>query len=91
MGTQSRPQPQYLATKLLRIRKQFGASQSQMVRLLKIDMSPARVSEYETGRREPNLIVLLRYSEVAGVSINDLVDDDAELVFGKRKPRKRSN
>jgi hypothetical protein len=37
------------------------------------------VSGFETGEREPSLPVLLRYSEVAKVWINVLIDDDVDL------------
>lgn len=51
-------------------------------------MNAARISEYESGTREPNLIVLLHYAQAAKVSVDDLIDDEAELVFGTRKRRK---
>ena len=90
MGTASRAKPQQLAAKLLGIRRQFGVSQSQMAKLLDFDKSVARISEFETGVREPNLLVLLRYSKLARVSINVLVDDDLELKFPKNlKPPKQ--
>lgn len=37
------------------------------------------VSGYELGTREPPLSVLLAYAEIAGVSVNVLIDDDLEL------------
>ena len=79
MGTKPRPQPKYLPAKLRQIRQAIGASQSEMVLLLKIDMSPARISEYELGTREPSLITLLAYSYLVGIAINDMVDDSADL------------
>lgn len=79
MGTRPRPQPKYLATKLRAIRQRLGVSQSELVRLLKIEMSPARVSEYELGTREPNLLTLLAYAKVARVSMERLVDDTQQL------------
>ena len=81
MGTQRRAQPKLLAAKLLFIRQQLGLSQSQMLRLLKLrwDYSLARISEYEHGTREPNLIVLLQYSKASRVPMNDLADDEVEI------------
>jgi hypothetical protein len=38
-----------------------------------------RVSEYESGRRDPNLMVLLRYARLANVSVESLIDDELEL------------
>lgn len=47
-----------------------------MAELLAVDnVTPARVSEYETDQREPDLIVVLRYARVAGVTMETLVDD----------------
>ncbi len=42
---------------------------------LGFDLSPARISEYEHGNREPNLLTLLRYSQLARVHMEKLVDD----------------
>lgn len=50
-----------------------------MAKLLKFKVSYARVSEYETGLREPNLLVLLSYSRIAGVSMDTPVNDKVEL------------
>ena len=46
-----------------------------MANLLKIEVSPARISEVEHAVREPNLTTLLRYSQIAGVHMEDLVND----------------
>jgi transcriptional regulator with XRE-family HTH domain len=80
MGTQRRAQPKLLSAKLLFIRQQLGLSQSQMLRALKLpwEYSIARISEFENGTREPNLIVLLHYSKVSRVSINEIADDTIE-------------
>lgn len=41
--------------------------------------SYSRVCEFEKGIREPNLLVLLRYSDIAGVHMETLVNDKVEL------------
>jgi transcriptional regulator with XRE-family HTH domain len=84
MGQASRDRPKNLAAKLLAIREKIGASQSQLAKLLNFDKGAARICEYEHGVREPSLLTLLRYSKLARVSINVLVDDDLELKFPKR-------
>ncbi len=71
--------PKLLAAKLLAIREQIDASQSQFAKLLNFDKDAARICEYENGVREPSLLTLLRYSKLARVSINVLVDDGLEL------------
>ena len=78
---QRRSKPKRLAEKLLAIRQKLGVSQSQLANLLEFDKGAARISEYEHGTREPSLLILLRYSKLARVSINVLVDDDAEPKF----------
>jgi transcriptional regulator with XRE-family HTH domain len=40
---------------------------------------PGQVSEFETGKREPSLIVLLRYARLANVCVDTLIDDDLDL------------
>ena len=77
-----RPRPARLAEKLLAIRKHLGLSQIKMVQQLKNeDLAYHRISEYETGRREPNLMVLLRYAQVANVTVESLIDDTLDLPF----------
>ena len=38
-----------------------------------------RISEYESGRREPSLSMLLAYARIAGVHLEQIVDDNLEL------------
>jgi len=42
-------------------------------------MHYGRISEYEAGKREPTLMVILQYSRVAGVHLEDIVDDELDL------------
>jgi transcriptional regulator with XRE-family HTH domain len=76
-----RPRQQHLATKLLQIRNALGLSQIQLVKLMGIDdvLAYHRISEYESGRREPSLWVLLAYGRVAGVHLEEIIDDRREL------------
>jgi transcriptional regulator with XRE-family HTH domain len=64
--------------KLLLIREHLNASQPVMAQLLELP-SPSRVSEYENGIREPNLIVTLRYGRLGKVSMASVVDDDVSI------------
>jgi transcriptional regulator with XRE-family HTH domain len=79
MGQQPRPKPKHLAAKLLAIRQRLGVSQSEIVRLLNTDLTSARVSEYESGIREPNLLTILAYSRVASVTVERIIDDELRI------------
>jgi transcriptional regulator with XRE-family HTH domain len=85
-----RPKPQNLASKLLAIRRHLGASQSEMVKLLKFHKSIARLSEYESGTRVPDLLTLLQYAKVARVRVEALIDDAVDVSLRERKKRIRS-
>jgi transcriptional regulator with XRE-family HTH domain len=79
VGQRPRDRPKYLASKLLLIRQTLGLSQSQLAAELNVKISGARISEYENGAREPNLKTLLAYARLAGIHIDDLVDDTITL------------
>jgi len=81
MGTKPRYRPQNLARKLLQIRRALGLSQSELLRRLEAEDSftAARISEYESGVREPSLWMLLAYGRVARVHLETLIDDNASL------------
>ena len=81
MGAKSQHRPKNLARKLVQIRNALGLSQSEMLRRLgaQHSFSAARISEYETGAREPSLWMLLNYGRVARVHVESLIDDAATL------------
>jgi len=81
MGRASRETPKRLGEKLLQIRTGLGLSQDGMLRRLGLaeDYGRHYISGFENGEREPSLFVLLKYSEVARVWINALVDDEVNL------------
>jgi len=76
-----RPKPQRLAEKLREIRLALGFSQTTMLRQLEKEekMHYGRISEYEGGKREPTLMMILQYARVAGVHMEDIVDDELDL------------
>jgi transcriptional regulator with XRE-family HTH domain len=84
MGKGSRPKPERLAEKLLQIRLALGLSQAEMHRRLDLvdEVEYTNISKYELGRNEPPLNTLLRYARVAGVHLEDIVDDELELPEG---------
>lgn len=82
MGSARRPTPARLAEKLLQIRTRLGLSQSQMLRQLgdtNTRLHAPHISGYESGKREPPLIVLLQYARAAGVPVELLIDDEQDL------------
>jgi transcriptional regulator with XRE-family HTH domain len=89
MGKRARQKPERLAEKLAQIRKALGLSQSEMLKRLEAEdqIDYTAVSKYELGRNEPSLIILLRYARVAGVHMEDLVDDELDLPTKLRKKR----
>jgi len=79
MGEKARPKPERLPEKLLQIRGALGLSQSELIKRLGVELAQNRVSDYELGKGEPPLPLLLRYARVAGVCLERLVDDDLDL------------
>jgi transcriptional regulator with XRE-family HTH domain len=73
--------PQRLAPKLKAIRQRLGVSQTGMKQLLMFAGNYGRISEFERGRRQPNIVTILRYARLAGLPMDDLVDDEIELKF----------
>ena len=76
-----RPRPERLAEKLRRIRITLGLSQTELHKSLGVeeDIPYTRISDYELGKNEPTLIVLLEYARLAGVHVETIIDDSSEL------------
>ena len=87
MGKKPRPRPKRLSEKLLQIRNTLGLSQSELFWRLDIEKltEMKRISDFETGRSEPPLPVLLRYARLVRISTDVLIDDDLELPARLRK------
>ena len=76
----ARPRPKHLAAKLRRIRTSLGLTQPKLIERLNLNgISPPYISQYESGRTEPTLIVLLAYARLAGVRVEVIIDDDLNL------------
>jgi transcriptional regulator with XRE-family HTH domain len=81
-----RRQPKLLSAKLLAIREFLNVGQADMASKLQFEIlshsrrqyriEPARVSEYEKGKREPNLFVMIAYVRLGHVHMETVVDDD---------------
>jgi transcriptional regulator with XRE-family HTH domain len=78
MGRSPRDKPKKLAAKMLKIRRRLGFSQTQMSNALGLKVHYAAISQFESGTREPSLI-MLRYARLARVPIETLVDDEMKL------------
>src|SRR5215207_4020975 len=81
MGQRARMRQERLAEKLLQIRQALGLSQSEMLRRLGFEdvLDYKRISEYELGKNEPPLAVLLSYARAVNVSTDVLIDDRLDL------------
>ncbi|HEX8637822.1 MAG TPA: hypothetical protein VF692_07170 [Pyrinomonadaceae bacterium] len=82
MGRASRNKPAKLAEKLLTIRNELKLSQAELIEKLAnkdIPLYKADISKYESGKREPPLLILLGYARLGGVSMEMLVDDEITL------------
>jgi transcriptional regulator with XRE-family HTH domain len=81
MGARARHKPKRLAAKLRGIREAFGLSQNGMIKRMGAEelMGQNTISEYELGKREPPLLVLLKYAEVAGICLDVLANDKLDL------------
>ena len=81
MGRAKRAMPKLLGKKLHRIRENMDLTLEGMIEQLDcpdIPLYPASISMYESGKREPPLLVLLRYAKLAKTTIDILADDEIE-------------
>ena len=92
MGTNPRVKPKRLAEKLRYIRASLELTQSELLRKLDIEglATQSKISEFESGNRDPSLLILLQYSRLAGVHMEDLVDDEIKLPAKLPAKSKRS-
>jgi len=82
MGRGKRFQPKRLAEKLIEIRNRLNLNQSQIFKRLgktQSNIYASHISSYELGTREPPLDILLQYARIAGVPMENLVDDELDL------------
>ena len=83
MGSGKRITPQRLGEKLKMIREKLGLSTEEMIVALNCPTIPlhrASITQYEKGRREPPLIVLLQYARLYRTSLENLIDDNLDLM-----------
>jgi Helix-turn-helix len=77
----TRRKPKFLPTKLREIREALGLSQDGIIERLGLAnyMSRGKISDFERGVREPDLLTLKAYADEAGVSVDYLIDDNVRL------------
>lgn len=81
MGARPRLRQERLPEKLRAIRDAFGISQTEMLRRLGAEdlIEYNRISEFESGKSEPPLRIILQYARVANVWTDVLIDDALDL------------
>ncbi len=83
MGRKSRHRPAKLAEKLFAIRTKLGLSQKQLIEKLEckeVSLYKGDISNYELGKSEPPLVVLLHYARIGRVTIDYLANDEVETI-----------
>lgn len=96
MGTAKSWRVERLPEKLLQIRETLDLTQDEMIKRLGLEgrIRRNKISEYESGKRQPPMPVVLAYARLAGVSTDVLIDDELDLLdelpgkktsLGKRK------
>ena len=70
-----------LGEKLKQIRETLGLSQNELIREMDLVglIFQGNISQYELGRREPPLPVLLKYARTIQITTDILIDDNLEL------------
>lgn len=81
-----RPRPRLLHEKLLAIREFLNVGKSEMANKIQAEilahsgrqyqLHPSRIWDFEKGKREPSLFVLIAYIHLGHVHLESLVDDD---------------
>ncbi len=77
-----RAMPKKLGKKMRQIRESLGMSQRQIVEALNYKDTPLRasqISQYESGQREPTMMLVLAYARLAKVSVESLIDDKMKV------------
>jgi transcriptional regulator with XRE-family HTH domain len=52
---------------------------ARLVRHKRARVYRSHISEFENGKREPSLLVLLQCARAAGVPVDVLIDDDLDV------------
>jgi|SRR5215213_10172894 len=89
MAKAARPKPLNLTRKLKEIREYLGFSQNEMLRALGLAETSNRslISGFELGTKEPSLITLIAYADLAKITVDAIVRDNVDLDLSKKPPR----
>jgi transcriptional regulator with XRE-family HTH domain len=79
MGRSRQNKPRRLGEKLFAVRKRLQMSQTEMANALNLQVHYSAISNFELGTREPDLIVVLHYARLAGLTVEMLIDDQLNL------------
>ncbi|HEV7642797.1 MAG TPA: helix-turn-helix transcriptional regulator [Pyrinomonadaceae bacterium] len=73
--------PKRLAEKLKKIRSNLNLSQNDLIERMGFAgiIFQGNISQYELGRREPPLPVLLAYARLIKINVDTLIDDKLKL------------
>jgi transcriptional regulator with XRE-family HTH domain len=77
MTHQPRKKPKKLASKLLRIREALGLTQAELAKVFKLNQK--QISHFESGEREPNLLILAKYADLVNICTDVLIRDEINL------------
>ncbi len=93
MAKAARPRPAKLAQKLKEIRISLGFSQNEMLRVLKLAEKSNRslISGFELGTKEPSLITLIAYADLAKTTVDALVRDNISLKLLNKSSSHKNN
>ena len=91
----ARNRPKLLPDKLLAIREFLSVGQVDMASKLQSEIlshsrkqyqiKRSRISEWENGRREPDLFVMIAYVRLGHVHIESVVDDNVSLEHFRKR------
>ena len=100
MGHGRRPVPEKMPGKLESIRTSLDLGLEDMVRRLggvltdlkypDVKIYRGHIREFEQGKREPSLPVLLAYARIAEVYVDALIDNEIDLSEITPAPKKNS-
>jgi transcriptional regulator with XRE-family HTH domain len=91
MAKAARPRPAKLAEKLKQIRLHLSFSQDEMLRALGLAEKSNRslISGFELGTKEPSLITIISYADLAQVTVDVIVRDNIDLDLSEKPLSKK--